>query len=56
MNYGNSQMQKGKFDVAEDYYKRALNLLPGYSYLYINMGVLKGAMGKDSDEIGRAHV
>ena len=49
MNYGNSQMAKGNYAVARDYYQRALKLWPSYSYLYINMAVLKGAMG-DANE------
>jgi tetratricopeptide (TPR) repeat protein len=49
MNYGNSQMAKGNYAVAQDYYERALKLWPAYSYLYINMGVLKGAMGNQQE-------
>jgi tetratricopeptide (TPR) repeat protein len=46
MNYANTQMQKGRLDVALDYFNRALKLLPNYNYLHINLGVVKGAMNK----------
>ncbi|MFQ5524615.1 MAG: tetratricopeptide repeat protein [Thermoanaerobaculia bacterium] len=43
MNYGLSQMAKGRFDRAEDYFGRAKALLPNYSYLEVNMAILKAA-------------
>lgn len=46
MNYGLAQMNKGNYPVAEDYFLRGLKLLPQYSYLYANMGVLKSAEKK----------
>ena len=49
MNYGNSQMASGNFSVALDYYERALKIWPTYSYIYVNMGVLKAAMGKNDE-------
>ncbi len=51
MNYGNSQMAKGKYDIALQYYTKALKLLPYYSYLHINLGIVKNAMGKPVDEV-----
>jgi tetratricopeptide (TPR) repeat protein len=45
MNYGLSQMAKGNFNTALDYYERALPMLPTYSTLYINIGIAKGAKG-----------
>jgi len=45
MNYANSQMAKANYKVAEDYYNRALKIWPNYSYLYINIAVLKSATG-----------
>lgn len=46
MNYGLTQMAKGNYSVANNYFSKALTYLPYYSTLYINMGVLKGAMNK----------
>lgn len=45
MNYGNSQMAKANYAIAQDYFERAIKLWPDYSYLYLNMGILKAAMG-----------
>jgi tetratricopeptide (TPR) repeat protein len=49
MNYANSLMAKGEFDKALDYYERSKKLSPGYSYLYINMAILKSSMGKPAE-------
>lgn len=46
MNYGLTQMQKGNYDVALEYYEMALELLPRYSYLHVNLAILKNAMGE----------
>ncbi len=46
MNYGLSQMEKGKYEVALQYYERALLYIPYYSFLHINLGILKNAMDK----------
>ena len=45
MNYGNTQMQKGNYDMARHYFNRALTLVPQYSYLHINMAILENATG-----------
>ena len=45
MTYGVIQMGKGQFDVANDYFQRALKLAPQYGYLHVNIGVLDGARG-----------
>jgi len=45
MNYGLSQMQKANYAVAEKYFTRALQLLPNYYALNVNMGILKAATG-----------
>ncbi len=45
MNYALTLMSKGQYDETLDYFTRALELLPHYSYLHINMGILKNAMG-----------
>ena len=49
MNYGLTQMQKGNYTVAADYFNKALTYLPYYNTLYINLGVLNGAMNKNED-------
>ncbi len=49
MNYGLALMAKGDYAGAEFYYTQALKYAPNYSYLHINMAILKDAIGK-SDE------
>jgi len=52
MNYGNVLMSQGRYAETEVYYKKALQLLPYYSYIYDNLGILKAAEKKpDSAEI-----
>ncbi|MBL7661596.1 tetratricopeptide repeat protein [bacterium] len=46
MNYGLSQMEKGNYAIAEDYFMRALILTPNYSTLHINLGILYSAQNK----------
>jgi len=43
MNYGLAQMNKGNFEGALKYFNKAEVLLPYYSTLYINIGVVKSA-------------
>jgi Flp pilus assembly protein TadD len=49
MTYGVLLMAKGDFDGADRYFARALQYTPQYSYLHVNIGVLKGAQGKRAD-------
>jgi tetratricopeptide (TPR) repeat protein len=49
MNYGNTQMAKARYTVAEDYFMRALKMWPYYSYLHTNLGVLKGALSQPAE-------
>jgi tetratricopeptide (TPR) repeat protein len=49
MNYGLTQMSTGNYKVAEDYFQRALKLLPSYSYLYENIGILKAAEKQNAE-------
>ncbi len=49
MNYGVSQMSKGRFTVARSYFERALEIWPYYSYLHTNLGVLNGALDNDAE-------
>lgn len=45
MNYGLTQMSKGAYDTAEQYFNNALKFLPNYSSLYINLGVVNASKG-----------
>jgi len=46
MNYGLTQMNAGNLEAALVSYEKALTLVPNYSVLHINLGVLKGRMRK----------
>ncbi len=53
MNYGLSQMSKGRYEIALSYYKRALNTsYRNHPYLAINLGVVHEAMNR-SEEAGK---
>lgn len=45
MNYGLTQMRKGDFDTALQYFEKGLIYNPYYSYLHINIGIIKGTLG-----------
>jgi tetratricopeptide (TPR) repeat protein len=45
MNYGLALMSKADYAGAEKYFTAAMQYTPNYSYLHINMGVLKEASG-----------
>lgn len=49
MIYGLTQMSKGNYPVALDYFERALQYTPNYATLEINLGVLNGAMADLGD-------
>jgi uncharacterized protein (TIGR02996 family) len=44
MNYALTQMSKGAYPVALDYFTRALQYTPNYATLEINLGIVNGAM------------
>jgi protein O-mannosyl-transferase len=44
MNYGLTQMEKGDYPVALDYFQRALIYTPNYATLEINLGIVNGVM------------
>ena len=44
MNYGLQIMGEGKYEQALDYYKRALEFMPYYNYLYTNIAIVYNAM------------
>jgi tetratricopeptide (TPR) repeat protein len=46
MNYGLALMARGDYSGAERYFQRGIELWPYYSYLYINMAIVKEATGK----------
>ena len=49
MTFGVIQMSKGNLPAAEEYFNRALEHVPQYAYLHVNLGVLKAAQGKAAD-------
>ncbi|HET9099892.1 MAG TPA: tetratricopeptide repeat protein [Acidobacteriaceae bacterium] len=49
MNYGLTQMAKGNYPVALDYFERALAYTPNYPTLEINLGVVNGALRRGSE-------
>src|SRR5581483_1768472 len=49
MNYGVALMGRGEYALAEDYFHRALQYNPQYSYLHVNLGILNGAMGRPAE-------
>jgi hypothetical protein len=49
MNYGLSQMGKGDFVRALDYFNRALEFNPQYYVLEINLGIANGAIHRDEE-------
>ncbi|MBL4651311.1 MAG: hypothetical protein JKY53_00390 [Flavobacteriales bacterium] len=46
MNYGLTLMAKGDYKQAMMYFDRAMKVMPRYSYLYINIAILKNATGQ----------
>jgi tetratricopeptide (TPR) repeat protein len=49
MIYGLTQMSKGNYPLALDYFERALTYTPNYPTLEINLGVVNGAMADLGD-------
>lgn len=49
MNYGLTQMSEGKYDIAEEYFLKALKYVPNYYVLHINLGVLNSAKNNDQE-------
>jgi protein O-mannosyl-transferase len=48
MNYGLTQMEKGDFRKALDYFERAAVFNPAYSALEINRGIANGGLNQDA--------
>jgi hypothetical protein len=49
MNYGLTQMEKGAYVRALDYFTRALQYSPDYYVLEINLGIANGALNNDAE-------
>ncbi len=49
MNYGLTQMEKGNYPTALDYFQRALVYTPNYSTLEINLGIVNGAINDEPE-------
>jgi hypothetical protein len=49
MNYGVIQMDKGNLPLAGEYFERALRYIPDYSYLHVNIAILKTALGQRTE-------
>jgi tetratricopeptide (TPR) repeat protein len=46
MNYGNTQMAKGNYLAAEQYFLKALQYTPYYGALHTNLGIVNVALGR----------
>ncbi len=49
MNYGLALMARGDYKDAEKYFTDGLMYWPNYSYLHVNMAILKAAIGKNEE-------
>jgi tetratricopeptide (TPR) repeat protein len=49
MNYGLTQMEKGDYATALDYFERALVLAPAYSLIEINLGIANSGLGRNAE-------
>ncbi len=49
MNYGLSQMEKGHYEKALEYFLKAQPLVPAYSSLYVNLGIVLGRLNRHTE-------
>ena len=49
MNYGLTQMSKGEYVTALNYFERAKIYTPAYPLLEVNLGIVNGALGRDGE-------
>ncbi len=49
MNYGVTQLGKGDYATALQYFERALAFTPNYHLLEINLGIANGGLGRDTE-------
>ncbi|HMO01747.1 MAG TPA: hypothetical protein PKA79_01950 [Oligoflexia bacterium] len=53
MNYGLTRMSKGDYNKALEYFTRALEFIPYYGTLHVNIAIVNGALGRD--QIAETH-
>ena len=46
MNFGLSQMERGRYEIALNYFEKALEFSPNYSNLLCNLGIVKNVLNK----------
>jgi tetratricopeptide (TPR) repeat protein len=49
MNFGVTQLGKGEYTTALQYFERALPFTPNYHLLEINLGIANGGLGRDAE-------
>lgn len=49
MNYGLTQMSKGDYATALDYFERALVYNPAYPYLEVNLAIANGGLNREAE-------
>ena len=49
MNYGLTQMEKGNYPTALDYFQRAFVYTPNYPVLEVNLGIVNGALSNEPE-------
>jgi tetratricopeptide (TPR) repeat protein len=49
MNYGLTQMEKGDYPTALDYFQQALVYTPDYPVLEVNLGIVNGALNNEPE-------
>ncbi len=51
MNYGLTHMEKGNYEVALEYFNRALKYSPNYYTLHVNLAILNGEMNNHTKAV-----
>lgn len=49
MNYGVALMRRGDYGEAEEYFRKAMQYVPRYADLYVNLGIVEAATGKPDE-------
>lgn len=49
MNYAVTKMKTAEYDTALSYIEKAKEISPNYSYIYINLAIIKAAQGKHNE-------
>lgn len=55
-NFGNDNFKKGENDIAEQYYQKAIEADPSFSYPYINISSIFFGQGLDTDFAYEEHI